>query len=138
MSNTKILLTLQPFVINLGSIGSGKHHFEAQVGKEFFEAFGNEDILDADIKVEADILVGGLSARVEAQVYGSVSVPCDRCLAPLEIPVDTEFSQEYKPEGLELDFSQEVYDFVCLSLPLKRVHEDGECDSEVTKYLVDN
>lgn len=129
---------MQPFVINLGILGSGVHNFEAHVGKEFFESFGNEDILDADISVEAEIIVRGLSAEIRAEVFGTVAVPCDRCLAPVEIPIDTEFSQSYAPEGMELDFSQEVYDFVCLDIPLKRVHEDGECDKEVTKFLCDN
>ena len=34
----------------------------------------------------------------------------------------------------ELDMSQIIYDYVCLSLPMQRVHEDGECNPEAMKY----
>lgn len=135
MSNSKYLLTLQPFVINLTALGNGSHPFEAVVRKEFFEDFGNQEVLDADIKVNAVIVVKSMSAHVQAEISGSVSVPCDRCLDAVALDVDTSFEQDYVPEGVELDFGQEVYDYVCLSLPLKRVHEAGECNPEALKYL---
>lgn len=135
MSNSKYLLTLQPFVINLTALGNGTHQFECVVGKEFFEGFGNQDVVDADIKVNAVIVVKSMSAHVQAEISGSVSVPCDRCLDAVKLDVETSFGQDYEPEGAELDFSQEVYDYVCLSLPLKRVHEAGECNPEALKYL---
>ena len=88
-----------------------------------------------DIKVEASIHNRGVSVDVEAQISGTGTVLCDRCLERLDIPVETEFEETYTPEGAELDFSQEVYDFVCIALPLQRVHEAGECNPETTKYL---
>lgn len=126
---------MQPFVINLTALGNGSHPFEAVVRKEFFEDFGNQEVLDADIKVNAVIVVKSMSAHVQAEISGSVSVPCDRCLDAVALDVDTSFEQDYVPEGVELDFGQEVYDYVCLSLPLKRVHEAGECNPEALKYL---
>lgn len=126
---------MQPFVINLTALGNGTHPFEAAVGKEFFEDFGNQEVLDADIKVNAVIVVRSMSAHVQAEISGSVSVPCDRCLDAVALDVDTSFEQDYVPEGVELDFGQEVYDYVCLSLPLKRVHEAGQCNPDALKYL---
>ncbi|MBO4756854.1 MAG: DUF177 domain-containing protein, partial [Bacteroidales bacterium] len=35
----------------------------------------------------------------------------------------------------DMDLGQIVYDYVCTSLPLSRVHPDGECDPETVKYL---
>jgi uncharacterized metal-binding protein YceD (DUF177 family) len=35
----------------------------------------------------------------------------------------------------DMDLGQIVYDYVCTSLPLSRVHPEGECDPEVVKYL---
>lgn len=135
MTYSKILLTLQPFVVNLNELGRGESLYSQSAGKEFFESFGNQEILDADIRVEATILNRGVSVDVDAQIDGSVTVLCDRCLEPLEIPVGTDFQETYTPEGAELDFSQEVYDFVCISLPLQRVHEDGKCNPDTTKFL---
>ena len=33
----------------------------------------------------------------------------------------------------EMDMSQIIYDYVCLSLPMQRIHDEGECDPEVMK-----
>ena len=135
MIYSKILLTLQPFVVNLNDLGRGVSELSLGAGKEFFESFGNQEILDADIKVQASVNNRGVSVDVEAEISGTVTVLCDRCLEPLEIPVETGFEETYAPEGAELDFSQEVYDFVCIALPLQRVHEEGKCNPETTKYL---
>ena len=135
MIYSKILLTLQPFVVNLNELRRGVSQLSQSAGKEFFESFGNQEILDADIKVEASVRNRGVSVDVQAEISGTVTVLCDRCLEPLEIPVETEFEETYAPEGAELDFRQEVYDFVCIALPLQRVHEDGKCNPETTKYL---
>ena len=135
MIYSKILLTLQPFVVNLNELRRGVSQLSQSAGKEFFESFGNQEILDADIKVEATVNNHGVSVDVEADITGTVTVLCDRCLERLEIPVETGFEETYTPEGAELDFRQEVYDFVCIALPLQRVHEDGQCNPETTKYL---
>ena len=135
MIYSKILLTLQPFVVNLNDLGRGVSRLSLSAGKEFFESFGNQEILDSDIRVQASVNNRGVSVDVEAEISGMVTVLCDRCLEPLGIPVETGFEETYTPEGAELDFSQEVYDFVCIALPLQRVHEEGKCNPETTKYL---
>jgi len=131
----KKLLTLQPFVVQLTSLAPGTNRLEWHAGAEFFEGFGNADILDADLEVRASVLSRGLTVDASCEIAGSVTVACDRCLEDLVIPVETSFEETYTPEGGELDLSQDVYDYVCTSLPLQRVHPEGECNQETTKYL---
>ena len=131
----KKLLTLQPFVVKLTSLAPGKNHFSWHAGPEFFERFGNTEILDADLEVTADVLNRGLTAEAACTIAGSVTVACDRCLEDLRIPVETGFEESYTPDSDELDLRQDVYDYVCISLPLQRVHPEGECNQETTKYL---
>lgn len=131
----KKLLTLQPFVVSLPDLGSGLKLYEWKAGHEFFETFGNTEILDADLTVTARVSGGGLTVRADCEIHGSVTVACDRCLEDLVIPVDTSFEETYTPESGELDLSQDVYDYVCTSLPLQRIHAEGECNAETTKYL---
>ena len=126
---------MQPFVVKLTSLAPGKNRFSWHAGAEFFEAFGNVDILDADLEVTADVISHGLTAEAACTMSGTVTVACDRCLEDLVIRVETSFDESYAPEGDELDLSQDVYDFVCISLPLQRVHPEGECNQETTKYL---
>ena len=131
----KKLLTLQPFVVSLSDLGSGPKLYEWKAGQEFFDNFGNTEILDADLVVTAKVSGRGLTVKADCGNHGSVTVACDRCLENLVIPVDTSFEETYTPESGELDLSQDVYDYVCTSLPLQRVHPDGECNVETTKYL---
>ena len=116
-------------------MGPGTTEFDRQIGKEFFESFGNPDILEAALSVFCDIVRHGVTVDVECSIEGSVTVPCDRCLEPLEIPVETEFTETYAPEEDVLDFNQDVYDYVCTALPLQRVHEEGKCNPETIKFI---
>ena len=97
--------------------------------------FGNTEILDAEVEVRAAVTNHGLTVDAACDISGSVTVACDRCLEDLVIPVETSFEETYTPEGDELDLGQDVYDFVCISLPLQRVHPEGECNQETTKFL---
>lgn len=97
--------------------------------------FETSEIIDADLEAEAEVSDDG-AVSVKCHVAGSVTVQCDRCLADLVMPVDTSFEDEDHPiEGNLVDLRQDVYDYVCISLPLQRVHEEGACDPEVLKFL---
>ncbi|MBP5558310.1 MAG: DUF177 domain-containing protein [Bacteroidales bacterium] len=126
---------MQPFIVNLHRLGGSVTELDRTIGKEFFESFGNPDILGAALSVACDIVRHGVTVDVECSISGTLTVPCDRCLEPLEIPVETEFSETYAPDGDELDFSQDVYDYAITALPLQRVHPEDQCNPETVKFL---
>lgn len=130
MTLTKILLPLQPFSISLKDLKPGRNDFSWHADVKFFESFGNSDIRDADIHIAVSVVNHGCTFEASAQIKGSVTVSCDRCLEDLKIPVETEFE-----ETEEEDLSQDIYDCVCVSLPLQRVHPENECNPEMLKYL---
>ncbi len=127
------------FVIQLNGLPDGKQRFHRDLGKEFFASFGNSDILDAKVSVDVELEKSGDCIGFNVSLDGTLTVPCDRCLAPLEMEVRDTFDIELKAEDLqdkeEYDLSQDVYDYSCLALPLRRVHADGKCDPEVIKHL---
>ena len=126
---------MQPFIVKLIGLGQGKSAFSWHAGAEFFERFGNSEILDADLNVDLVLVNHGITIDAECRINGTVTVPCDRCLEDLELEVGTGFEESYVNDGDDLDFSQDVYDFVCVALPMQRVHEEGECNQETIKYL---
>lgn len=144
------------FIIPLNGLTAGKNERFWKVGKEFFESFENSEILDAELDVTALVEKSGRYVGVDCEVEGRVTVECDRCLGELDMPIDVEIrlsvkfgdeeSSEEHQEGerevifvpetdAELDLSQIIYDYVCLDLPMQRVHEDGECDPAAMKHL---
>ena len=126
---------MQPFIVKLNGLASGRTVFNWVADGKFFEQFGNPDILSAEVEVTATVVNHGATVDVECSMQGTVTVPCDRCLDDLEQSVETGFSEVYTPEGADLDLSQDIYDYVCTALPLQRVHPEGECNPETIKFL---
>ena len=146
----------EKFIIPLNGLAAGENSFSWHAGKEFFEAFENAEILDADIDVSVKVEKSGRYVGVDCEIDGCVIVACDRCLEDLEMPVgadimlsvkfgDEESSEEHQegereivfiPEGdAEMDLSQIIYDYVCLALPMQRHHDEGECNPDALRYL---
>lgn len=81
---------------------------------------------------------------------GHVIVPCDRCLDELEVDVSTEATLKVKlgdgyaddgdivivpdSDG-DINIAWYLYEFIALSLPMKRVHAPGKCNHEMTGKL---
>ena len=126
---------MQPFVVNLSGMGTGVNTLSAVADKTFFDSFENSEILDADVKVELSLRNRGSSVDVICKIKGSLTVPCDLCLEPVSLEVESGFEDSYVPEGMELNLSQDVYDYIITALPMRRVHPEGECNEETTKYL---
>ena len=152
----KIYLPLQPnFTIHLEGLAAGRTEYSWKADGEFFGGFENSEIQDAGLTVEVSVDKRGRFIGVDASIEGHVTVPCDRCLADLTLPVSTEFHLSVKfgdgqSESAEsddreivmlpqtdsdLDLAQTIYDYVCLSLPMQRVHPLDECDPQALKYL---
>ena len=126
---------MQPFVVKISALASGVSHYDWIADASFFGKFENTEILDADLKVSLTLHNHGVTLDAECDIEGTVTVACDRCLEDLVLPVETSFEESYVPEDDDLDFSQDVYDFVCIALPIQRVHEEGGCNEETIKYL---
>lgn len=126
---------MQSFIVRLADLPRGRSLLELSFGREFFDSFGNSEVLDADLKAVLHVDNHSLTVDVACEISGSVTVECDRCLEDLEIPVETSFEESYAPQTDELDLSQDIYDYILVSLPMQRVHPDGGCNGETIKYL---
>lgn len=84
---------------------------------------------------------------------GSVATHCDRCLAPLEVRIDlsqrlvVKLGDQYEEVSDEeiivphqspaLDCADLIYDLIVLTLPISRVHPEGECAEDMQVILND-
>ena len=121
---------MQPFEIKLNALSAGKNEFHWHADGSFFAGFENTEILDADLELDVTAINADDSVKVSCLIDGNVTVTCDRCLEDLTLEVHTSFEEDET-----LDLSQDIYDYVCLSLPMQRVHSEGGCNEETTKYL---
>jgi len=145
------------YIIPLNGWAAGEREYRWQAGKEFFQMFDNAEILDAAVGIEAKAVKSGHYIGIDLDIRGSVTVPCDRCLEDLTLPVEAHpafsvkfgeeaGSEEEMREGsreillvsdadTDLDLSQVIYDYVCLSLPMQRVHAEGACNPDTVRFL---
>ena len=131
---------MDSMIIPMNGWAAGEREFHFQAGTEFFQKYGNTEILDARVGVDARVVKEGRKVKVYLTLDGVVTVPCDRCLEPLELPVEANPALDADEEELlseegDLDLRQAVYDFTCLSLPIQRMHPEGECNPDTVRFL---
>lgn len=112
------------------------------IDDDFFAAI--DGMIDrGNLNTTVDCRCTGSMYKFEIHSVGNIVVPCDRCLADLELRIDTadelvvklgeEFSDEGdcvivpEAEGV-IDLAQYIYEFIVLSMPIVCTHEPGKCD----------
>ncbi|HKP73857.1 MAG TPA: DUF177 domain-containing protein, partial [Pyrinomonadaceae bacterium] len=74
-------------------------------GENFARTYAPEDLQlgDENARLVGDASVSGRASKKREQVHlrgtisASVEVPCDRCLRPVVVPVNTDFDLTYVP-----------------------------------------
>ena len=130
------------------------NEYSYHIGNEFFADRGADIVIDADVAVHLDITARRGMYLLQFDFVGRLDVPCDRCLQPVAVDVDTEYDLTVR-HGEELDDSSDevlvipeswsrldvapmIYDTLLLSIPLRCVHAEGGCDSEMAAALRDH
>ncbi len=129
------------------SLSKGSHHYDFHLGKSFFDLFDNTEVLDSELTVAIEVEMGKeRKLDISVIIEGYVVLLCDRCLENLSVPVtfrgvlEEQEAEECRNEHTgQLDFTQYIYDNVCLAIPLKRVHEpEKDCDPEMLRIWKEN
>ena len=145
---------LEAFTIPFVGLKQGKHTFEYQIDKEFFEHFEYDEFNSVDVKI--DLLFDKKPTMMELTftASGMVNVNCDLTNEPYDQPVNgglimvVKFGDEFNNDNedllilphseYQLNVAQYIYELIVLSVPLKRVHpgvKDGSLKSEVLEKL---
>lgn len=147
----------QDIIIPLKGLQKGAHSFEYAIDGKFFQTFENTQIKEADCSIKAEVVRRNTLMNVSCRIGGFVVVECDRCLDDLVLKVDVERdltvgfgNVDIDDAGDEedvivvsegddsVDISQFVYDYICLSLPIVKVHQDGKCNPDMLSRISDN
>ncbi|MEY8849525.1 DUF177 domain-containing protein [Psychroserpens sp. XS_ASV72] len=145
---------LKEYTIQFVGLKLGKHHFDYQIDKTFFEHFEYDDFNDVDVKAELLLEKKTTLLEIQFRISGSINVNCDLTNEPYDQSVDDvfnlvvkfgkEFNDDYEdivvlPHGeFEINVAQYIYELIVLSLPAKRIHpgvNDGTLNSDILKRL---
>lgn len=141
--------------INLAQAAEAAKCLNIELTDRFFADLEQEEISGGEVRLDISVRppIGNVY-KVYVKAEGYVTVACDRCLDPLRIDVDAEDVLKIKdadPEDADAmdmlyleantscyDISWQVYEIIETSLPMQRVHPDGECNPEMLNFIMSN
>lgn len=146
---------MKEFLISFVGLKLGKHRFEYQINKLFFESFDYHQFEDIAAKVKLTLDKKENLLELSFKYKGNVNIPCDLTGVYFDLPIKgklkliVQFGEEYNddneeiliiPHGeFQINVAQYIYETIVLSVPLKRVHpgvKDGSIDvSNYQKYV---
>lgn len=142
---------LNEFLIPFIGLKLGKHKFEYQISKAFFDNFEYDDFENCDIKVEVVLEKKSTMLELDFKHKGTVNVPCDLTSEMFDLPIKSkirlvvQFGEAFNNDNEELlilphgehqiDISQYIYEMIVLSIPLKRVHPGVKDGTLITPAL---
>ncbi len=145
---------LKTFTIPFVGLKLGKHQFEYEIDKTFFDFFEYQDFNDADIAVNLELNKKTTLLELHFEISGSVNVNCDLTNEPYNQEIRNsfdlvvKFGEAYNDEEIDLliiphgeyevNVQQYIYETIVLSVPSKLIHpgvEDGTLDSEILEKL---
>ena len=129
---------LNEFLIPFIGLKLGKHQFEYQINKSFFEDFDYDEFENSDIKVNVVLEKKSTLMELAFKHKGTVNVPCDLTGEFFDLPIKgkikvvVQFGEQFNNDNEELlilphgehqlDIKQYVYEMIVLSVPLKKTH----------------
>jgi uncharacterized protein len=134
----------------------GNHVYDYPIGKAFFEPIENSLVEEAKVDVAITLEKRNTFMSLSINLQGTIKLLCDRCLEFYDQPVKntarlfikfsetgTDDSDEViwlHPDAYQINVAQIIYEYICLSIPLKHVHpvqKNGTslCDPEMLKTL---
>jgi uncharacterized metal-binding protein YceD (DUF177 family) len=148
---------LQEFEIPFMGLKEGIHDYAFDIDAEFFENFEYSEVKQGQIHVDVSMERQERMLIFNFIIKGTVELPCDRCLAPIQLVVSGEerqivkFGQEWEEESEDvlimpetetrINISNFIYEYIMLMLPYKRVHGEDEesgaslCDESMVEKL---
>jgi len=147
------------YIIQFVGLNIGEHLFEFSINDKFFEDIDYSEIKRCNLQVKLLLLKQSTMMVLNFEISGTVNIDCDRCTAEYDLPLEGSYKLIVKVGGRdagneeddiitlsanehELDLSQYLYEYISLSMPIKRAHPDNAegnstCDKEMLEKLSD-
>lgn len=143
---------LKAYQIDLKSLSpTGAYEFNYVLDDAFFEQVDGPEVRQGKVTVSLSVVRALSAFELDFHLKGKVTVTCDRCLEDMEVPVETinrlivtlgnmyaETTDEQvvisEEEGF-INVAWYMYEFIALAIPMKHVHNPGECNEEMASKL---
>lgn len=145
-----------PYLIQFAGLKNVEHRFDYVIDDAFFKNKEYSEVQHAHINTQVILTKETNLLVFDIKMEGTINVICDRCGDPFDFPVwgenklivsltndkfdDGDDIVSLSLAASEIDISQNLYEYVTLLLPQRRIHpvkEDGTdgCNAEALKIL---
>ena len=133
---------LDGYKVDLKGMTSDTVSYHWQADNDFFSAVQGPEIKHGSLDVALRVKRTSGAYELEFRLKGEVEVTCDRCLEPMSQPIDAQstlkvvMGDDYADDGETvtvperegtINVAWNIYEFAALQIPLRHVHEEGEC-----------
>lgn len=144
------------YAIPVKGLRQGLHNFHFDIDDSFFSHFESSPIMKGSLELDLSFEKRTDMYLFEFSLKGSIKTECDRCLAPINLPVHSEeellvkFTVENQeeepdivyvhPETQQFNVAPYVYEFIVLAVPMIKVYdceseEQLPCNEDMLDYL---
>ncbi len=137
------------FRIDLKEQQAETETYRWEVDGAFFARLESTEVRDGSVEVSLQVhRKTSENYKLAFRFRGEVEVLCDRCLEPMMLPIEGEREMRVRlGQGADdgddrmedsdgvVDVEWNIYEMIVLQLPLRHVHEDGECRGETADAL---
>lgn len=135
-------MKLSIFRIPVHSSSIEVREYDFEIDDSFFAHFEYGEIQKGKLTARLAVVNSGRQIRIDLSLKGSVELPCDRCLDIYQQEINAEyvlygkFGEDAGQDDIDVfwipednnyvDLVPVLYDYINLSLPLKKIHSSGE------------
>ena len=141
---------LELFKIDLKALTADVTPLEWQLDDSFFQQLEGAQLQHGSVHVSGTIRKSVGFFELVLHGEGTVEVTCDRCLDPMDQPIEadlrlivklgTEYTEDDEVITVDeqhpvLDTSWLIYESIALAVPIRHVHQPGDCNVSMSEKL---
>ena len=144
------MCNFEQFKIDLKALKQDETPLQWELDNNFFQQLEGAQLQSGSLHVSGSIrkTVGFFELNLHS--VGTVEVTCDRCLEPMNQPIEADLSttvklgteDSYDDEVITVDETRPVldtawliYESIALAVPIRHVHQPGDCNVDMSEKL---
>ena len=144
------MCNLEQFKINLKALKQDETPLQWELDDSFFQRLEGAQLQSGSLHVSGSIRKAVGFFELQLHTVGTVEVTCDRCLDLMRQPIGADLNttvklgteDSYDDDVITVDETQSVldtawliYESIALAVPIRHVHQPGDCKVAMSEKL---
>ena len=146
------MCSLEQFKIDLKALAEDVTPLEWCIDDHFFSSLQDAQLQHGSVHVSGSIRKAVGFYELLLHATGTVEVTCDRCLEPMQQPIEADMRRVVKLGDAYtddddvitlaetqpvLDTAWPIYESIALAVPIQHVHQPGDCNDAMLRKLTE-